>query len=487
MNVNQKALNFIGLVAVLLLFAIAIHHIEAGFNEQYKTEDAVKYSSADTVSFKGIYIRDEEVIKKRYNGVLSYPVKDGGKVAKDSVVAYLYNSEEEIETNRHIEELEHEVALLRSAQNPGTVQTAEPDFISPLIAEQYQTIASLLAKGDIEDLKARRDNLFTLMCIYQLAIGQEQSYDERIADLSAEISEKRVDRKRPKGSVTSPDSGYFVSYTDGYETELTFDTVDDITSDRIKQIIEEEKERDYHGKYEIGKLVKGYNWKIVGIVDNSSSAFNPGDTVKLSFASVPDTVTATIEMLRDTDVPEETVIVLRCEENTYGLVRLRTDRVDMTLHDFEGIRVPKQAIRFNKDNEKGCYILIGQNVKFRKIDEIYAESDYVLSRITSDDEYVSVFDKVITSGVDTAAYYETIEENLAAEKKNAERKAMANGITATETTAAETEETTETQEISEEKENGDTEETGETDKEDDSEETEPSEEHDSSEGEIRFE
>ena len=480
MNGNQSVINFIGLVAVLLLFAIAIHHIEAGFNEQYKTEDAIKYSSADTVSFKGIYIRDEEVIKKRYNGVLSYPVKDGGKVAKDSVVAYLYNNEEEIETNRHIEELENEVALLRSAQNPGTVQTAEPDFISPLIAEQYQTIASLLAKGDIEDLKARRDNLFTLMCIYQLAIGQEKGYDERIAELSAQISDLRVSRKKPKGSVTSPDSGYFVSYTDGYESELTFDTVGDITADRIKEIIEEEKERDYHGKYEIGKLVKGYNWKIAGVVDNSSSAFNPGDTVKLSFASVPDTVTATIEMLRDTDDPNETVIVLRCEENTYGLVRLRTDRVDMTLHDFEGIKVPKQAIRFNKDNEKGCYILIGQNVKFRKIDEIYAENDYVLSRITSDDDYVSVFDKVITSGVDTAAYYEAIEENIAAERKNAERKAMAaGGTTAAETEASVTEETAQT-EVSEEDTDSETDEG-------DSEETEPPDESGSSEGEIRFE
>ena len=97
MDNSQSVINIIGLAAALFLVTIGVHHAHEGFTEQYKTEDAVKYSSADTVSFKGIYIRDEEVIKKRYNGVLSYPVKDGGKVAKDSVVAYLYNSEEEIE------------------------------------------------------------------------------------------------------------------------------------------------------------------------------------------------------------------------------------------------------------------------------------------------------------------------------------------------------------------------------------------------------
>ncbi|MBQ8979635.1 MAG: hypothetical protein IJ080_07770, partial [Oscillospiraceae bacterium] len=132
----------------------------------------------------------------------------------------------------------------------------------------------------------------------------------------------------------------------------------------------------------------------------------------LSFASVSDTINATIEKLDPTDDPTRSLIVLRCDETTDNLVKIRKDRVDMTLHDFEGVRIPKDALRFNKDNEKGCYILIGQNVKFRKIDEIYREDDYVLSRLTSDPAYVSVFDKVITEGVDTAAYYEAQEDTL---------------------------------------------------------------------------
>ena len=474
----QKIINLLAFILAVLIIAVVIHQVNLEVTEQYRTEDAVKYSSADTVSFRGVYIRDEQVITQSYSGVLSYPVLDGGKVANGSAVAYVYNSEADIEINRRIDELEHEVELLRTAQNPGTVQTADPAFISGLIGEQYQSITSLLAKNDVTQVKSKRDDLFTLMCIYQLTIGQETGYDERIASLSAQIADLKVSRQKAKDTVLSPDSGYFVSYTDGYESELTFDNVDSITVDRIDQIISDEGDEYKPKKNVVGKLVKGYNWKIAGVVDNSSSVFNPGDSVKLSFASVSDSVTATIERLDSADDPTRSLIVLRCDETTDGLVKLRKDRVDMTLHDFEGVRVPKEAIRFNKNNEKGCYILIGQNVKFRRIDEIYSEEDYVLSRLTSDSAYVSVFDKVITEGVDTAAYYEALEDNL----------------TETTTAAEETEATEETEQPPgddpENTDNDDSKDDGEKDSTDDtdSDENDGSEEKvTSAEGDIHFE
>ncbi|MBQ5331413.1 MAG: hypothetical protein J6F31_09225 [Oscillospiraceae bacterium] len=401
-------INLLFAVVGTLLIVVVSHQLWSGVNEQYDIEVAMEYSSADTVTFKGVFIRDEEVVSRAYSGVLSYAVTDGGKVAKDSVVAYVYNSEEEIETNRRIKETEHEIELLRDAQNPGTVQTAKPEFISSLISEEYQTIAALLAKGETEDLSAHKDQLFTLMCIYQIAVKQETGYDEKIAELSAKEAQLRVQKKDYKEAFYSPDSGYFVSYTDGFENELSFDNAINIDAATIDNVIKHDSGSGRKNGV-IGKLIKGYNWKIAGIIDNSSNVFNMGDKVRLDFASVPDSVTATIERLDDLDTGK-TIAVLRCDEITYNLVKLRTDRVEMTLHDFDGIKVPKEALRFNRKNEKGCYVLWGQRVLFKKIDEIYETEDYILSKLTSDENYVCVYDNVIKSGVDTAAYYASNEE-----------------------------------------------------------------------------
>lgn len=408
---RNSLMRFLFILLSLFILAAVTSQIYTAVKEQYKTETAVIFSSADKVSFKGVYIRDESVIKKSYRGVLSYPSSDGSKVANGSVVAYVYDSEADIETNRRIKSLEDEIDLLKAAQNPGTVLTAQPEFISSLISEQYQAVATRLAKKDISDIKSHRDDLLTLMSIYQISVNQEEGYDDRINMLAAEIADLKKVQNPYKYTVTSPDAGYFVSYTDGYEDVLKTDNTESITADVIKDVIENERTmRENRSKSEIGKLVKGYNWKIAGIIDNSNSVYNPGDAVSLRFASTPDTVNAVIEMLEPTDDPQEWVMILRCDEMTFDLVRKRVERVEMTLNDFEGIKVPRSALRFNKNNEKGCYVLWGQRVLFKKVDIIFEDEDYILSDITSDENYICVYDDIIIEGVDTAAYMANSDE-----------------------------------------------------------------------------
>ncbi len=435
--------------ALLALFVVAVvcnQFIEA-VNEQYTTETAVIYSAADRASFRGVYIRDESVIKKSYRGVISYPSADGSKVANGSVVAYVYSSIADIENRRRITALEEEIQLLEASQNPGTVLTAQPEFISSLISEQYQAVATRIAKRDVSDIKQTRDQLLTLMNIYQISVNQEENYDERITALAAELSDLRAAQQPYKYAVKSPDAGYFVSYTDGYEDILKTKDGQQITAELIKDVIENEQSmRESRGANEIGKLVEGYNWKIAGIIDNSDSIYNPGDTVTLKFASTPDNVTAVIEALDPTENPEEWVMVLRCEEMTFDLVRKRVERVEMTLNDFEGLKVPRSAIRFNENNEKGCYVLWGQRVLFKKVDVIFDdnEHDYILSRLTSDEEYVCVYDDIIIEGVDTAAYKagrEQDEENDTEQTTAAEttEETVTEAETVSETTAQESE------------------------------------------------
>ena len=307
-------------------------------------------------------------------------------------------------------------------------------------------MATQLAKKDVSDIKSSRDDLLTLMSIYQISVKQEDGYDDRIASLELQIDELMKNRKTYKKAITSDDSGYFVSYTDGYEKKLNLDDTSDITADVIKDVIANEKSmRAGRSKNEIGKLIKGYNWKIAGIIDNSDSVYNPGDSVKLSFASTPDTVTAVIESLEPTDDPSEWVLILRCDEMTYDLVQKRVERVEMTLNDFEGIRVPREALRFNKNNEKGCYVLWGQRVLFKKVDTIFEDNDYILSRITSDESYVCVYDDIIIEGVDTAAYMANSDEVVTVAENDEEELYPPASVTeqteATSETAAEVSET----------------------------------------------
>ncbi len=402
---NSALMKVLFVLLTLFILITITNQVYTAVREPYDTETAVIYSSADKISFKGVYIRDESVIRHSYDGVLSYPWEDGGKVANGSVVAYVYGSEEDIGINRQIEALEDEIALLKAAQNPGTVLTAQPEFISSLISEQYRSLETKIAKKDIADIKENRDELLTLMSIYQISIGQEDNYDSLMNELYVRIADLRKKQREYKYAIVSPDAGYFVSGTDGWESRLTMENADSLDADVIKEVIQTEQSGGgSRSKSDIGKLVKGYNWKIAGIIDNSDSIYNAGDEVSLSFVSTPDKVNAVIEKLEPTDDPEEWVLVLRCEEMTFDLVKKRVERVEMTLNDFEGIRVPRSALRFNKNNEKGCYVLWGQRVLFKKVEPVFEDDDYILSKLTADEDYVCVYDDIIIEGVDTAAF-----------------------------------------------------------------------------------
>lgn len=386
------------ILSVFLLVTIFHQGVQV-FEDEYTTETATVYSSAEKVTFDGVYIRNETVVNGGKNGVLSYPSQDGSKVAKDSVVAYVYKSDNDIYVNQQIEKLKNEVEILRKEQNPGTTVVAQPEFISSLIDEKYSTITTLAAKGDVSSLENESDNFQMLMGIYQIVIGEEEDYNDRIEQLEKEIKRLEANQNSPIDTITVPNSGYFISYVDGYENILSTDKVSSLTADDIKEIIKNEGYNNSKiSKKAIGKIVDGYEWKLVGLVNPKDALFNLGKEVKIKLSSTPDLLTATISDVIETDNPDENIIVLSCEKLNYNLVQYRTERVEIILDDYSGIKIPRGAIRFNKNNEKGVYVLLGQKIAFKKIDEIYECDEYVLSAINSDTDYISVYEDIILSG-----------------------------------------------------------------------------------------
>ena len=415
------------LVLILSIFMLVtvFHQFVQVFEDDYTTETATVYSSAEKVTFNGVYVRNETIVSGRKNGVLSYPSSDGSKVAKDSVVAYVYRSANDIYINQQIESLKNEVKILKKEQSPGTTVVAQPEFISSLIDEKYRTITTLAARNDLSSLRSESNDFQMLTGIYQIVIGEETDYNDRIEQLEKQIKLLEAKQNNPIDIITVPNSGYFISYVDGYEDILSTDKLSSITADDIKEVI---KNDGYNAakvsKKAVGKIVDDYEWDLVGIVNPKDASFNPGKEVKVKLSSTPDLLTAKITDVIETDDPEECVIVLSCEKLNFNLVQYRTERIEIILDDFNGIKVPREAVRFNKNNEKGVYVLLGQRIAFKKVDVIYECEDYLLSAITSDTGYISVYEDIILSGeipsevmeqVTTASTEEQSEEATATE------------------------------------------------------------------------
>lgn len=410
-SVTSRILGIILVFGLLTSLFSVIYHMN---DQKYTTETAISAQADDSVSFKAVYIRDEEVVRYSGNGVVSYAVSDGGKLGKGSVIAEIYADESQIDIEQNIAALNKQLELIKKIQNPGTVESAQPSNLSTLINEKYKSIINERETGNLENLAAQRDELVVLMSTYQLVTDSDIELNNRVSEINSQIAQLKASESVPLDSIVADRSAYFVSYADGYEDEFKKDNLSSLTPEIIDSVQDSGPVEEPNI---VGKLIDGYEWYAVGVIDNKSAEFSVDEDVTLKFQSTSDVVRGTVYDIRDTKTAGKSIVIVKCDDITYDLVQHRTEQVEMVKGSYEGIKVPRKAIRFKdieetiEDEEtgkkttqivncKGVYIKLGEQIKFKKLDVVYEGSNYVLSAFNAGSDYVSLYDDIVVEGVD---------------------------------------------------------------------------------------
>ena len=357
---------------------------------------------------QGVFIRDEKVISYGGEGVISYAVSDGGKLGIGSPIAQVYSSDTQIAIQQRIDALQKEYAILERISNPGTTKTAQPSNISELFTEHYKNFLYHREQGDLSELSGQSEEMVVLLSTYQLVTGQDAGYKQKMLEIQAEIKALEEEQEEPLDTLYAEEAAYFVSYADGYEDTLYLDMADTLTPQMLADI----KDAPSNKNGIVGKLITGYQWYLAAVVDNTDRIYgleSPENAVTLKFASTSEQVKGTIISLSAGNDPKQTVAVIACDAVTYDLVQHRTDTVEIIRgEDHTGIRVPRSAIHFKEvENEegrletvRGVYILNGEQPEFRRLSVTYEGADYVISDQVTDPGYLSLYDSIITKGID---------------------------------------------------------------------------------------
>lgn len=395
-SVTSRILVLLLLICVTAsLFSIVFHMLSGG---EYITETAIYSQENDSVFFKAVYVRNEEI--KRYNGegVVCYAIPDGGKLGKGSVIADIYADEGQIDLKQELSELDEQMKLVDKIQNPGTIESAQPANLSEQINQKYINIINAREKGRIENIPKSADELIVLLSTYQLVTDKSANFSKRINDIKTKSAQLKAAETVPLDSIVSDKSAYFVSYADGYEETLSMDKLSSITPELIEKIKDKGIVED---KQIIGKLISGYEWYAVGVINNSDTHFSIDENVKLKFQSASEAIDGTVYDIRDTQKSGQSIVVVKCSDITYELVQHRTEPVEMIKGggEHEGIKVSRRAIRFN-DGDKGVYVKLGEQINFKKLDVIYEGDNFVLSSLHAGNGYLSLYDDIVVEGVD---------------------------------------------------------------------------------------
>lgn len=394
------------LSTVMILFVI-FYSIYMGvryFYSPYQTETAFSYTVSDYYRAKAVVIRDEQPLSQQADapGVLSYVKPDGAVVIPGSVIAKVYTDATQLRQQLQMERLDREMALLNEAQRT-SAQLLGADTLRAQVNDTVGNLVDAAARQDLSEINDLRNRLLLLLGKYRISTGRDANYTERISYLQNERSRLAAEASQPIQSVPINTGGYFCSTTDGFETRLTTD-FESLSLEDYRRAINGTMKGDPTGA--IGKVQRGHDWYLALVVDkNDVKRFVAGAMVELDFNiqgcnGIPASVYRVLP-----DDGGDAVVILRTNYINAALINLRQADVEIRFKAYTGLRVGKQALRYEGQTE-GVYVKSGNLIVFKPIERIYTGENFVLcaSPVQSDDDtqykVINQFDEVIVKGTD---------------------------------------------------------------------------------------
>ena len=390
----MKGTKVIKIVLAFIAAAFLIRQGIAFFHKPISTETVTYYTVSDGLRFTAMIVRNETPVTAG-DGVLHFLVSDGNHVAKDGVIANLYDSENTSVTLTRISELNKKISELEELLSYNDLEAADMDLVNAKVNEALDRMIFNGAAGDYSEYGNYSEELLSALNKRQAVKGETESFQTRLTNLKEERDALSSQLPKEKGKVTTGQSGYFVSKTDGYEALLTCDQPEKLTPEYLDNLTPEEPAANA-----IGKIVSDYEWYIAARVTISESVnYKEGEELILTtgLKSYPK-LTVTVKKINVSEDASEAVILFSANEMNGELAALRTCSMTAVKREFSGLRVPSSALRFS-DSVKGVYVVSGMQAKFVPINILYSNETFMICEQQSTEGVsLRLYDEVIVKG-----------------------------------------------------------------------------------------
>ncbi len=380
---------------ILLIAVFAVHQAVSSLYKPVKTETAVFSDMSDGLNITGVIIRNETLVSAGDSGVLHFIIGDGNRVAKDGVIANIYDSESASIILERIDSVNGKIADIEEMLSYNNLEAADLDMINAKVHQNLNNLIICGGNGNYDAFSDKSDELLSAYNRRQAAMGETADFSAQLTALKAEKDQLAASLPAAKGTLRAEKSGYFVSKADGYETVLTCENPESITPEYLNGIKAENVTENT-----VGKIVSDYEWYIAAEVSvNESLNFKEGDalTIYTSVKSYPK-LPVTVKKINISESSGGAVVLFACNDMNSELASMRTGPMTVVKKEYSGLKVPTSARRV-VDSKLGVYVLTGMQVKFVEVKVLFTDGDYMIcEKQTSDGDVLRLYDEVIVKG-----------------------------------------------------------------------------------------
>lgn len=397
---------------LLTLVAVAVLGY-AGFqywrftHMEYQTQPAIEYVISQSVSAKGVAIREETVLKGHAHEDLSYLYTDGTHVSMEMPVARIVQSQEEINDQMKRDALQRELENLEAVAVSADVLILQNDTVTQRIYTDIDTINANAALGSLSRAGDLKYDILTQLNRRSLATSRAGSEEQekgpfsaRIEQLKREIEAYGIEEATEENAVLAPAPGYFTKTVDGFEELLTFEAMEQLSVDEFVDYINAPQESSDES---IGRIITNHIW-YYAVVINSSQAemFTEGYRVELDFGMTNQRAfLATVHKIISERDGARSIVIFECNEMSEELSNLRSRKVDVSVSEMSGYKLPRDCKRY-QDDQVGVYVQEASVIRFKPVEILYEneKEDYLIlsTNFKKDGLGLDRFDEVIIGG-----------------------------------------------------------------------------------------
>lgn len=352
-------------------------------NGTIPTTIAENGSVEEKITKEAVVIRDEQVIFAEYSGTVKPNTDEGSRIQRGYKVATIYKKDVDEKVETEIENLEKEIKDIKKGSNG--ILSNDIESINSDIEKITNEVQSKSLSKDIVNLKESKKEIISLVN-KKNSIQNNSVAATNIENMESEkeILENKIDKYTE--FVLARNSGIVSFNADGFEDDLTYENMDKLNFDILKNIENKPNLIRSDKKVKLGdpilKVINNHSFYLAVVLDNSEfKKFKVGDNVKLANKDIK-----LDAMVYDKykDKNSKNIAIFEISQQNRKIYDTRVLEFDIIYKQLEGIKIPKDAI-ITKDSKKGVYrISETGNVEFVELQGVSGENDdfIVLSYLT---------------------------------------------------------------------------------------------------------
>ncbi len=377
---NRKKNHFftallVGIITILLIAFLSLQ------NGSLKTATAMVETVEDKMTTQGVLAFEEELFTSDSDGEALFVYPDGQRIVSKVKIATVYQGSIDEDTKEKLLIANNNIKQSETRLSNKVNMPSDPAMAKKEISQISNSVAVETDALDYSNVYQYKNDIISRIDYINLQSGKESLESKNIQQLKAEIAEIEHSINYAKKQYYNTQTGIFSTKIDGFENLIHHKNVQDITVADLDAILKTKPEMKSGVAAEVPfcKVINNFKWYISGLFSVEELAeLKSGSSVKiripgLSAVAVKGTVVSISEPEND-----RCAVVISSTEHIDGLFESRMMQFELIKQECSGFRIPREAIT-TIDGEEGVFVIRSGVAKFRPIQKVYEEKNFVLS------------------------------------------------------------------------------------------------------------